>query len=420
MPARFKNNINRQPAISKLNSVASSDGNSVQFKSHAWFDIKPLFYSLIELPSGITNTDRKGIISRGIHNAIKVTKGNVDEPALLKQTNLELAKFNRQREKKYYLFTGINIRNTVDLPVLRLAGCTIKFITYMPHKVRSEIQKEVRKKYPLIPHGYYTVRVHTSGKSIWSAAERALDSLCLFRGILNLGLNPTSKMSSGEPRPVNEIRLSKYQTLHNLDLTNAIENSWWFEPDYVDTGTKSFSKEETKRLLEYYKHSIEQLKRSKYRKELENIIRRYATTLDLTSKNSAFLGLFSLLEHLTYTKRKSYDTTINRAAFLFVDQDYQKAILEGLRANRNSFVHEGNTDEDIEPDLYNLKHVVEVLIRFHLFSEDRFNNIEEFAEFLDMPRDRSQLRTIQRKVEFARKHLDSANRIRRKRNQSQN
>ncbi len=67
------------------------------------------------------------------------------------------------------------------------------------------------------PKNYVAVRVHVSAKSSAQAAENALDSLDLIRGIWNLYENRRHAFRysfGGKPKPVNKYILSPFHFLH--------------------------------------------------------------------------------------------------------------------------------------------------------------------------------------------------------------
>ena len=103
------------------------------------------------------------------------------------------------------------------------------------------------------------------------------------------------------------------------------------------------------------------------------------------------MRLGSVLELLTNTEYSSYEVTVRRASNIFEDRDYQFQVLQYLRKCRNDFVNHDASDSGVETNLYQLKNVVEALIKFHLGNNFGFSSIQEVGTFLSLPRENQAL-----------------------------
>jgi len=120
---------------------------------------------------------------------------------------------------------------------------------------------------------------------------------------------------------------------------------------------------------------------------LTRLLTLYCAACDEPELSSAYLALWSVLEHITGTEKKSYDDLLRRASFLSHDPALDRAVLEHLRNQRNAMVHHGVSIDDPERVVFQLKHYVEYGIMFLLRNARRFRTMEEFRQFLDLPPD---------------------------------
>jgi hypothetical protein len=125
---------------------------------------------------------------------------------------------------------------------------------------------------------------------------------------------------------------------------------------------------------------------------LRSLLLRYGRALDERSPGTAFLRLWATLEEATATTESArYDVTIRRASFLWPDPSFRRAILNDLRCWRNSMVHEGSEPKRVYEAVEELRHFVERLILFLRANARRFDNMEQFGSFLDLPTNAAEL-----------------------------
>ena len=146
------------------------------------------------------------------------------------------------------------------------------------------------------------------------------------------------------------------------------------------------------------------IRRHPYAADLEKALVRYARALDLEDHDLAIQKLWSLMEFLTDTGLASYDKTVRRVKFLYVDVAYKGQVLEHLRRYRNRSVHGGMSTGDVEGEVYQLKRCVEHLIQFHIGNRFGFKTMEQACNFLDLPHDdellRGRLKSVKDAIAF--------------------
>jgi len=88
----------------------------------------------------------------------------------------------------------------------------------------------------------------------------------------------------------------------------------------------------------------------------------------------------------------NYDKTIARTLFFFKDDVHNKEILEHLRLLRNKMIHVGESRNEMDAVIFQLKSFVERIIIFLINSRDYFNSMDEVGYFLDLSTDQNVLR----------------------------
>jgi hypothetical protein len=230
--------------------------------------------------------------------------------------------------RKFVLATSLSARYFPLLTRTEVARHRITFGDRLPKRFHEEHEKAWERVRDLVfgelpqwgpsTQRYSTVRVSVQARSDVEAVESALDALDLLRGIWNLYFNVSSpaRSSFGKRQPVNRLVLGPVYSLHEPSGKFATDRLW-YPADYVGPLRPMLLKPFWKRLHEFEKLIRKYLPRSQYTEDIEVAIRRYTRTLDSRHWNTAFVELWSLLEHLTDTSTTGYDKTIRRALFLY-------------------------------------------------------------------------------------------------------
>jgi len=404
--------------VSKLEDARQETpgGGVISFAGSPSFEDAALAVeSGVEFVANIPESDQRSIVSAAMFTA----PAPLTPSSLISEINKRARDFLRESERAYVLVSSISARYFPQLNRSEVSGHRIYFRRSLPRHLRvGRGQAEDRTgRYLLgsLPNSahpserYTAVWVHTWGRSNWEAADRAIDTLDLLRGIWNLIMNHRlwSRTTGGARRPVNQILLGPIHSLHHLDGSLASEVDW-YESDYINpVQSRQLSKRwtEVKRAEDTLRLA---LKRSAYAVQLEDALRRYTRALDSFDWDTSFLRLWGLLETLTGTApHESHQLTVKRAAFLYADPERKLhvQVLNHLRHYRNRSVHGGENSATIEAYMYQLKRYVELLLLFHLTSSYRFESIARAAEFLDLPPDPAELR---RMIEERRKESEEA------------
>jgi hypothetical protein len=416
MSVSWKKDYEPIPVLKKIESARKvrSDGKVI-FEGWEFREYVTVVHSMLDFPENMPEETSRSAVSKAIFTAGE--KGEITTKSLLAEVNKLEHKYQSQPTEKYVLATSISIDSSLKLKRIRVGNTTITFEKQLPAKFRTEIEKVAKdvenQLFASAPTDYLYVRIYTSARSIPQAANQALDTLDFVRGIWNWTLNMRHSIRStlgGKPKPINEIILGPFHTLHKPDGA-LIGDMWWWEPSYLGAITPfSFKKEELEKVDESFKYVRKIFKTHNYPQLIQNAFIRYARALDERVWTTAFLKLWSILELLTATNtsRANYDTTKERVAFLYAERDYHMQALQHLREYRNSAVHFDKSNSAMETYLYQLKNYVEYLFRFHLSKKYKLESIQDVAEFLSLPYDDKILKNQIDKRKLARKYHDYA------------
>ncbi|KKK96548.1 hypothetical protein LCGC14_2661680, partial [marine sediment metagenome] len=149
-----------------------------------------------------------------------------------------------------------------------------------------------------------------------------------------------------------------------------------------------------------------------YRRELQELLVRFANAMSQTDPNTTFLQLWCILERITDTIGGRYDETIKRVLWLYVDRPDMKERLEHLRFRRNQYVHAAKSDSTMEQTVYSAKSFVEDHLLRLIRNDFGVASLNEYGKFLSLP---TNVETLKKR----REHLDRAIQIRDKKDSSE-
>lgn len=391
MTVQWNNEYNPNELAKKLEAIKiiNEDG-SASFHAFPYRGYIAVLESMLNFNSDIPDREK----SRMIGVAVKETaeKGTITSKELLIAVNKAAKQFLNLPVNRYVLISSLSINQTGNLlPKFILNGSLITPQPRLNKRYQTgikHIQEMTRNNIDVKPPtNYMPIKINVSGRTFDEAFDKGINTLDLLRGIWNLAFNrsQSTRISYGKGKPVNKIRSGLIHSLHFTNGDLATE-SGWYDSDFKLAKPLDITPHAAS-LNKFLVNSVRDLKRSRYRQELENAIILYTRALDLQDWDGAFLKLWSLLEKLTGTE-DSYSTTIRRASFVFEDKEYYQQVLKHLRDYRNKFVHKAFNSRQIETYMYQLKECTEALLSFHLGNIFGFASINAATEFLDLPTDK--------------------------------
>ncbi|NBT36140.1 MAG: hypothetical protein EBT03_11520 [Betaproteobacteria bacterium] len=298
--------------------------------------------------------------------------------------------FARRQVTQYTLCTRLSVKS-LPQKAFTVRGCTVAAIKNLKRfalpSALTQIPAESSLRGHLSATRYLPVAVKTEGRSVHEATSRALGAIDLLRGLW------TIKATSGrfllvedahKRRSISAVRSAPIHTLHHRDGRVAYEN-YWHDPSYAGDADLFVPKEGWSRVERYRRLAMLRMASSKYRKEVEDLVIRYANALDYTSPDMCFLHLWSLLEKITGTVGGKYDDTIKRTACVFADAPRVKEVLGFLRMLRNRFVHASVGSEGRCNIAYTLKYFVDIHLNHLISNTFRLDALGQYADLLDLP-----------------------------------
>ncbi len=384
------------PITEKLDRIKVVDENGgVVFKGDIpdFDELSAVILTSISTDEVIPEIEKTKIVNRAIISS--ASKGKITEKSLLDEINREENAYLNLPQKDYIIASSLSILYSEALSRITENGITLTFSNFLPRKFNLKpIEEKLKtKEIKSIPVKYTRVRIRTKGRTILEAGERSLNYLDFIRGIWNLSINlgKYSRKTYGKLDPVNNIRLGPFHTIHQVSGSLA-SDTFWFDTNFIENKHIKTNEKQSTKIKRDEKYIRRQLKKTSYQTELIKAFIRYSNALDETEYESMYLKLWSILELLTNTLKRSYDVTIRRSLFMYKEIIYHKQILEHLRNYRNQAVHKGSSSDQIEILVFQLKRYVERLFLFHINNAGNFNSLEEASEFLDSSTDVTVLR----------------------------
>jgi hypothetical protein len=362
---------------------------------------------MIEFAAAIPELERRKILNKATFEA--GGKGKITPTLLLQSCHKQETEYLRRPLTAFRLLTGVSLASVHNLPSIRIGSSAITFNpkAQVARQHRAKLYSDAKFSLGFdLPTQYMDVSVTVKARSPFEGAQRALDAIDLARATWNLALNRGKdwRISSGRPRPVNDILLGPFHTMHNEDGSLATE-SWWYDPGYSGPAQPFMDRAKIDRLFTFSKKLRTRLSQSAYPDELANSLVRYVRALDAADLNDAFLRLWSILEFLTDSTFNPYKVAVRRAAFMFAERDYSVQVLTHLMNHRNRFVHAGTDTAEIESLVYLLKRYVDALLMFHIGNLFKFKSRASAALFMDLPPSKSQIDQRIRRLRNAHKFV---------------
>lgn len=257
----------------------------------------------------------------------------------------------------FILLTRITIHSLAKNISVKTPNASISISQKIPKKFKRHYDfKKAESLHPNTDENAYSwVTIKTQSRCIHSAANNALQELNFFIGILNIfyNYNQGSRVSFSTPQPINKLRLFPYHSLHLTSGQQATDAHWYNLSNSMN-GSSTQADEKLHSAISFFRKTKNKILKTNQYHFFLNALNRYNDALETNDMNKSFLSLWSLLEHITFTGKDSYDVTINRAIFIFKDKFITRHTLELLRSKRNMAIHTGETFDEAEKYTYML------------------------------------------------------------------
>lgn len=342
----------------------------------------------------LNDTDTSSIIWKAVESEIKRQGGGrpLSPKAVLSCADRLAAFHFRKAVIEYVLITTLSVQ---QLPAksIKVNDCTISSIAArgarypLPVALKSLGGHCFHAKH-LSSTKYLTIKVRTNGRSVSEATGKALHAITLLRGLWTLfaTLGSWKIQLAGVPKrePIGVIRTGPIHTLHDLDGKPAVD-AYWYRPDFTEDGRIFMPKRGWSNIEYNRRWAMRRMRRYAYKRDLEELIVRYANALDNVDLTVAFLQMWGILEKITDTVGKNYDETIRRTTWRFPERDTAKELLEHLRFRRNQYVHAAKSGDKPDQAAYLVKAFVEPHLIELIRNDFRVASLSEYADFLRLP-----------------------------------
>tara|TARA_R110002167_G_C12705698_1_gene654422 strand:+ start:2908 stop:4149 length:1242 start_codon:yes stop_codon:yes gene_type:complete len=386
MEIKFSNTINLKLLLNEIKAITTIKENKVSFEAFRIFELENVLESHIILPKKISNISKHSIVQKVIR---KAAINGFDENEFREILQVEVNNHFKKKEQNFYLLTSLSI-DSLPYRKIRINNSEILIKgKFYPKEFAINRKKLLAEKFVNDNNtDYLKIIVITKGKNDIDTFEESLRNLGVFRAILNLTLNPRIKIVFGkDDKPINQVRLGEFSTLHFENGKTINDNNYWYEPNFYDKTyhLENDNKFNLKKRINWYLKRIN-LSNKKLNESICFGLGLYVNAFDEPDKQSCFLKSWTALENLLSTYKN--DVIIKRCLVVFHKESrpLQKQILEAIKNYRNEFVHEGTEvlNHSITVYCHHIqRNILYLLMYNHLKFYNLFNNIEEANEFLD-------------------------------------
>ena len=357
----------------------------------------------------LNETDGWSIVWSAIRSVIKRRGGSTPVKAsdAIDEADREAAKHFRKKVTDYVLVASLSI-NSFPARCMKVRDCQVAPIKTRtarypyPDVLKQESPETLIGKH-IASSKYQLVRVRTSGRTIHEAVDNALDALNLLRGLWNLiGTYRSWSITFGgrARQPLGVIHTGPVHTLHCPGGQLATD-VYWYEPNYTGDQALFKPRQGCEGIEKGRRWATRRILRLAYRRDLEDLIIRYAAALDQTDLNVAFLHMWGILERLTDTVGRNYDDTVSRALWPLEDREIGKDMLQSLRLRRNQYVHSGKSPQGQDQIAYMMKWFLDPHLLQLIRNDFGIQSLEEYGRYLSLPTEIEELKRQSKQLQRA-------------------
>lgn len=405
MPKEFdwERGFDRNRVLGQVKSIRHKDGRSFDSAGYSFW--LPVLNSAIRATRIAEPIKARCIAAAAADPFLSLT----DPDAFLTRCDQEFEKLAQRPKSKFVLYTTITHAGPKPIDWISDDGARI----YWQPSQRGKFLRAARKaqgeqkilraasKIPTEDDSQSPVLVYLSAYDPLDAFEKANDHVDRFRGMLNLlvnssqSVNPFAELTA--PHAVNKFRRGPFHSIHHPDGSLATE-TFWYEPRWVHATppVKFRDAQDYRKRIQRWWNTFQ---RNSMRDFISDALLRYCRALDLHEADAALLGIWQVLEKLMGTDR--YDLLIDRLVRIFRDHDDARLIAAHIRLRRNQTVHSAHSiSKEADAILVQAEMLAGQAIFFLLRNADRFQSLNEFHDFLDLPLDQERLKRRQRLSKF--------------------
>ena len=179
MTVSWNKNYDPQQLTQRIEASKSVDtSGTVSFPSFEHTQHTVLIHSMLEFPSPIPQVEGRRIVTQSVFSV--AARGRITPETLLAEISRQAHAFFNRPVERYVLVTSLSIGRTAPMREIRMGGVVLKFERQLPERHRREAMKILpQAEYSLFgdpPTNYMHTRVHVSARSVYEAADVALET----------------------------------------------------------------------------------------------------------------------------------------------------------------------------------------------------------------------------------------------------
>lgn len=379
--------------------TADVDGDEIRWQSSAVQSIEEVVQGVVgtidESGDLLPDSHTAACVKRVLLSQVRANGGGVavTPDAFLQALDAEVASYLRQTKKLFEYHTSLSVG---DCPIRRMRYGEVCFNKTATPDFRSiaSVDSIVQYESPLRPHlltsGYQWFCAEVEARCECVASEKAELAVAVVCATWNFASSyRRSTMHYGVPqfRPVGRVHIGPLQLVREAGGDfNRFRYDPALPPSYdlyrpPATGVTWIALERCRRRI------MSDLRQSAFRCDIERLLTMYSRALSDPNLQSAFLGLWKILEHVTDTVGGPYEKTVDRAAWYERDRRPTREYLRFLQTRRNASVHSMSPDDDAQIATAILKDQVDMHLGAAIVNEHGVGSLSEYGELLSSPSD---------------------------------
>jgi len=394
--------------LDAIGTPANTSGGGIQWPGFATQRFQVVLRSAVIVldPDGdeINETDAWTIVWSAVTALLKKEGGGkpIQASKLLQEADRKAAEFFRKPENVYVMVTTLSVK---DLPALRvdvrgsiISGLRSRGKRYPYPEVVSNAYPRIAEK--AAKYKGKCVKITTKGRTMFEAANNSMANLGLLRGLWTLFIQYGAwSLSFGGAREkrLGVIHAGPIHTLHNPD-GSLVADLFWYEASFESPFDLYVPSDGWAKIEKHRRWAMRRLKSLPYRRDLEDLLVRYAAALDQADLDLAFIKLWSILEKLTDTVGANYEETVRRAVWVYDEPQLAAEMLGAMRTHRNRLVHSSQSADQRDQVAYMVKSFVEPHLLRLLRNDFQVSSLEEYGRLLALPSNLTELKKQQQRL----------------------
>ena len=384
---KWKDKFEPKLVLNELKKYIEKNGETTSYNPFKFKEYSVILETMLDFGTEISAQDRHELTYKTIDLCAKDV---ISSDNFLTKINKLYDSLMSDKSKEFYLVSNISIQKPFNLE-LKLDDCNIHItsdLTYI---------KKFSSRYTLLNSSdkldmkeedeFCTAVVTGKFKNENLAVEKCIDILALFRAFLCIDINPEISIRSNiYSKPINEVTLGKFKTLHDK-CGELVTDTKWFSSNYKKIKPFRFKNQEQEKIINNIRSLCKKynLFSKGDKRILVKTITRFVEAFDHTDHLSSIISGWGSLEYLiTRGDTSKNERIITICSSIYTDFKLHEQIIKCIREFRNKYVHYGLYNTQPDTICYLLQRYFYNMIGFYLDNIDnkKYNSIDEMNDFL--------------------------------------